>query len=136
MPKQLLKLPFPGVGARLERGRHNAFPARTKGARRAQRPFPFNFPPLLKEKLTPWRLGEPGCVGAAEGTFPFPPERRGPTVKRSGDPRRPAEPAWGPLTRLLNLRRDRAGDARPQDDVQRPQAPEQPPTHGSPRRSS
>lgn len=40
------------------------------------------------------------------------------------------------LTRLGNVRRDRAGDARPQDDVQRPQAPEQPPTHGSPRRSS
>lgn len=75
--------------------------------------------------------------------FPFPPSAAfpGPPVKRSaeagspgggGDPRRPAKPGCGPLTRLLNVRRDRAGDARPQDDVQRPQAPEQPPTHGRP----
>lgn len=42
----------------------------------------------------------------------------------------------GLLTRLLNVRWDRAGDACPQDEVQRPQAPEQPPTHGRPRRSS
>lgn len=99
MPKQLLKLPFPGVGARLERGRHNAFPARTKGARRAPRPFPFNFPPLLKEKLTPRRLGEPDCVGAAEGTFPFPPERRGSAGGRlssaAGTPGAPPSPPGG-----------------------------------------
>lgn len=49
-----------------------------------------------------------------------------------GDPGRPAKPGCGPLTRLLDVRRDRAGDARPQDEVQRPQAPQQPPTHGSP----
>lgn len=73
--------------------------------------------------------------------FPFPPSAAfpGPPVKRSaeagspgGDPGRPAKPGCGPLTRLLDVRRDRAGDARPQDDVQRPQAPQQPPTHGSP----
>lgn len=55
----------------------------------------------------------------------------------AGSPSEP--PASRPghsLTGLGNVRRDRAGDARPQDDMQRPQAPEQPPTHGSPRHSS
>lgn len=62
---------------------------------------------------------------ALRETFPFPPSAAfpGPPVKRReeagspGDPRSHAKPGRGSLTRLLNVRRDRAGDARPQDDV-------------------
>lgn len=143
---QLLKLPFPGVGARLERGQHNAFPARTKGTKRAPRPLQVNFPSFFQGNLThPCSYGSRAASVPRRKLSSFPPGRQvaGPNCqaqRRGGDPRKtpgaPPSPGWGPLTRLLNVRWDRAGDTRPQDDVQRPQAPEQPPTHGRPRCSS
>lgn len=106
-------------------------PPRTRPARRLSRPHkggPARPAPLPRELP---RAGVPGC--AARPRAPSASAR--PLSSPAGTPGAPPSPP-GALTRLQDLRRDRAGDARPQDDVQRPQAPEQPPTHGSPRRSS
>lgn len=50
---QLLKLPFPGVGARLERSQHTTpFLPAQRGPNAPRAPCNFNFPLLLKVKLT------------------------------------------------------------------------------------
>lgn len=90
MPEQLLKLPFPGGGGSPPTRPAQRLSCPHKGGPTRPAPqFPLNFPSFRKEKLPGRRLREPSCVGATEGTRPFPPERQGrpgPTVKSGGEP--------------------------------------------------
>lgn len=125
---QLLKLPFPGVQAPRGRPRlscaHKGFRSVPKSpASGLSCSFARDLPripvglsrlgPLQTSRFRP-RTGSRGRLSIA-------------ALGAGGGPGSPSEPpASRPghsLTRLGNVRRDRAGDASPQDDVQRPQAP-------------
>lgn len=136
-----LNFPFRGRGCR-PLAAALVFRARTKGSRASPSLPQVNCPPSREifpgspplGRLGPLQTSRFRLLAGTRGRLSIPALGVG---GGEGSPSGPPASRHGhSLTRLGNLRRDRAGDARPQDDVQRPQAPEQPPTHGSPRRSS
>lgn len=100
----------------------SALPARTKGTGRPARPAEATFLALGKQPTRPSTRHRGTGTQAASRLRPA--SQADQPAQPGGGPGTPApSPGGEPLTRLGNVRRDRAGDARPQDDVQRPQAP-------------